>query len=490
MFARLVKIMAIKGRFQQPETIAATNRASLMRQFVDFVVDEQSEKDNIPVQDKEEKRANYDAMMQKIEQLSLKTLEAAQIYTFDKEYAQDILGEESFRRYWPLMKRIEFIDKFIDYESEEFLAEPMHRFQHQIFQEYFAAKELCRLYRKAEERPDRPKMRAAMEMMKYMPEVGQFFAELIEEKSRSEEFYFWQNLVTRNNHEDWVRTYALQVRDKLGEHKAKDALSKLFDAENRRLAQSNHSSPMVHIPGGGFIRGPYVYENEWPVSWVAVDDFNIDRHPVTNRQFKEFLKDHFKQNKSYVDTDYHQTINFDYSKIKATAEEVTIQKGFEDHPVVGVTWHGAQAYCKWKSSLERTEYRLTTEAEWEKAARGFLGRRYPWGNEFAREKCNTYEFGISEPTRIGSFPDGRSPYGCHDIAGNVWEWCQDDFQDDFYEKGTKENPVCIKAESGLKVLRGGSWVESRFNARCANRLRANIVVRNNYIGFRCARTKK
>jgi len=491
MFARLVKIMVIKGRFQQPETIADANRSSLMRQFVNFVVDEQSEKDKIPAQDKEEKRANYDAMMQKIEQLSLKTLEAGQIYTFDKEYAQDILGDESFRRNWPLMKRIEFIDKFFDYESEKPLAEPKHRFQHQIFQEYFAAKELCRLYRKSEGGPDRPEMRAAMENMKYMPEVGQFFAELIEEKSRAEEFYFWQDLVTRNNREDWVRTYALEVRDRLGERKAKDALSKLFDAENRRLAKNDHSSPMVHVPGGGFVRGSYEYAHERPVSWVAVDDFDIDRHPVTNRQFMEFLKDHYKRNKSYKDTDDQQVIDFSSSKIIAMAEEVIIPEGYEDHPVVGATWYGAQAYCKWKSFLKQAEYRLSTEAEWEKAARGSLGRRYPWGNEFAKEKCNTGESGIYDTSKIGSFPDGRSPFDCHDMAGNVWEWSQDDYQSDFYEKGSKENPACTKAEEGTKVVRGGSWTIGRNYARCTFRLRsypAEFGILN--IGFRCARTKK
>jgi len=490
LFACMVKIMAIKGRFQQPETIADANRSSLMRQFIDFVVDEQSEKDRIPAQDKEEKRTNYEVMMQKIEQLSLKTLEVGQIYTFDKEYAQDILGDESFRRNWPLMKRIEFIDKFIDYESKESLAEPKHRFQHQIFQEYFAAIELCRLYRKAEEKPDRPEMRAAMEKMKYMPEVGQFFAELIEEKSRAEEFDFWQDLVTRNNREDWVRTYALQVRDKLGEHKAKDALSKLFDAENRRLAQSNHSSPMVHVPEGGFVRGSYEFEDEWPVSWVAVDNFDIDRHPVTNRQFMEFLKDHHKRNKSYKDTDDQEVIDFEFSKIKAMAEEVIIQEGYEDHPLVGVTWHGAQAYCKWKSSLEQAEFRLPTEAEWEKAARGSLGRRYPWGNEFAGEKCNTSESEIDYTSRIGSFPDGRSPYGCHDMAGNVWEWCQDDYQSDFYEKGSKVNPVCTKAEELVKVLRGGSSILYWDFARCALRNWNIPEYRLNDVGFRCAGTKK
>ena len=133
LFARLVKIMAIKGRFMLSEAPAAASRATLMRQFIDFVVDEQSEKDKIPDQAKEDKLADYREMLKEIEHLSLKTLEDGQIYTFDREYAQDILGK-SFCHHWPRMERIGFINKFFDYESEASLAEPRHRFQHQIFQ--------------------------------------------------------------------------------------------------------------------------------------------------------------------------------------------------------------------------------------------------------------------------------------------------------------------------------------------------------------------
>ena len=200
--------------------------------------------------------------------------------------------------------------------------------------------------------------------------------------------------------------------------------------------------------------------------------------------------DHYKRSKSYQDTAGHELIDFDVSKINEMAEELTIQEGFEDHPVTGVTWHGAQAYCKWKSSLEQVQYRLPTESEWEKAARGSLGRRNPWGNDFAREKCNSRESGIHGATRIGSFPDGRSPYGCHDMVGNVWDWCQDDFQSDFYEKGSKENPVGTNAKTGEKVLRGGWWNYGRDFIRCAYRFKFPPETRVTCIGFRCARTKK
>jgi formylglycine-generating enzyme required for sulfatase activity len=487
LFARLVKIMAIKGRFMPSEAMGAASRATLMRHFVDFVVDEQSEKDKIPDQAKEDKLADYREMLKKIEHLSLKTLEHGQIYTFDREYAQDILGK-SFRHHWPRMERIGFINKFFDYESEASLAEPRHRFQHQIFQEYFAARELYTLCRTCDGGPDRPTMRAVMETMKYMPEVGHFFAELIEEKATADDFVFWQDLVTRDNQENWVRTYALEVRDRLGERKARDALSELLDAEDRELRGDDSSGPMVHIPAGGFVRGSYDYEDEGPVCWVTLDDYEIDRHPVTNAQFIEFLTAHFERMKSYKGSAGEEFIYFDRSKIAETTEVLTIKGAYEDHPVVGVTWYGAQAYCKWKSALEQAEYRLPTETEWEKVARGCLGRRYPWGNEFAKEKCNTVESEKNDTSKTGSFPGGRSPYGCHDMAGNVWEWCQDDYESDFYEKGPKKNPVQTESQEGTKLLRGGSWNYYRSFARCADRNRNSPDNWNNYIGFRCAGT--
>lgn len=487
LFARLVKIMAIKERFMPCEALAVASRATLMRHFVDFVVDEQSEKDKIPDQAKEDKLADYREMLKEVEHLSLKTLEDGQIYTFDREYAQNILGK-SFRHHWPRMERIGFINKFFDYESEASLAEPKHRFQHQIFQEYFAAHGLYTLYRTYDDRPDRPTMRAVMQKMKYMPEVGHFFAELIEEKATADDFVFWQDLVTRDNQEDWVRTYALEVRDRLGERKARDKLSELFDAENRRLAGDDSSGPMVHIPAGGFVRGSYEYESETPVCWVTVDDFSIDRHPVTNAQFIEFLRAHFDRTKSYRDTNRNRIIDFEKSRINETRQGLTIKRAYEGHPVGGVTWHGARTYCKWKSLLEDAEYRLPTEAEWEKAARGCLGRRYPWGNDFAKEKCNVNESGIGDTSKTGSFRDGGSPYCCHDMAGNVWEWCEDYYQSDFYEKGPNKNPVQAKSQKGAKVLRGGSRRYDRDSARCANRFWDYPDRWGFDSGFRCART--
>lgn len=205
----------------------------------------------------------------------------------------------------------------------------------------------------------------------------------------------------------------------------------------------------------------------------------IDRFPVTNLQFCNFLNDSFSEtsdDEELQDDDGHKIIYLGNSKIDLEGKNFRVRKGYSRHPVTRVTWYGAKMYCRYRSrqeALTEDSYRLPTEAEWEKAARGELGRIYPWGNIWMREYCNTRESGKRETTVIEQYIDtSSSPCGAVDMAGNVWEWT-----DGFFEKA-----------SDLRGLRGGSWDYDAAAARCAVRDRLFPSSRGINVGFRCART--
>jgi formylglycine-generating enzyme required for sulfatase activity len=142
-----------------------------------------------------------------------------------------------------------------------------------------------------------------------------------------------------------------------------------------------------------------------------------------------------------------------------------------------VNWHEAQAYCQWLSAVTGRAYRLPTEAEWEKAARGGLpspvdgaqagagggGREYPWGDKFDPSRCNSVEGHIYTTTPVGLYPKGVSPFGLFDASGNVWEWTADWYQ--MYPGGEPSDDFGEK----FKSVRGGSWFNVRNYTRCANR---------------------
>jgi formylglycine-generating enzyme required for sulfatase activity len=155
------------------------------------------------------------------------------------------------------------------------------------------------------------------------------------------------------------------------------------------------------------------------------------------------------------------------------------------HPVVEVSWHDAKDFCAWAAQQLDRIVRLPTEAEWEKAARGVDGRIYPWGNEPPSPLLCNYNRNQGGTTPVGQYsPAGDSPYGCADMSGNVWEWCADWYQADYYKDAPSRNPTGpVGGES--RVLRGGSWYSLVRNVRGADRGWNDPTNSDYNYGFRC-----
>jgi serine/threonine-protein kinase len=211
---------------------------------------------------------------------------------------------------------------------------------------------------------------------------------------------------------------------------------------------------MLLIPAGEFLMGSDLRkdmnadDNEQPQHELYLPGYYIARTPVTNAQYLAFVQDagwrppdHWKKRKP--------------------------PKGKETHPVDHVSWSDAIAYCKWLSEATGKPFRLPTEAEWEKAARGTDGGIYPWGNQWDAERCNNDESGIDDMTPVGKYsPEGDSPYGCADMAGNVREWTSSLYKP--YPYDVADGREDLGAE-GVCVLRGGEFDNGSRGVRCAAR---------------------
>jgi serine/threonine-protein kinase len=246
---------------------------------------------------------------------------------------------------------------------------------------------------------------------------------------------------------------------------------------------------LLYVPAGEFLMGASeddqsAWEDEVPQHTVYLDPFWIDQTEVTNAMYAAFLTDRGNQREGgayWLDADSDDVL------IVQNGDQWQPKDGYADHPVLEVTWYGARAYCDWAGR------RLPSEAEWEKAARGTDGRKRPWGNSMptsGAEGCK-YEWaggtdcGAMGPIPVGSLPLGTSPYNAMDMGGNVREWVQDLYGENYYAISVLDNPKGPSSGS-YRVLRGGGWKYGNAWTRTTKRYSANPITSDNYTGFRCA----
>lgn len=233
------------------------------------------------------------------------------------------------------------------------------------------------------------------------------------------------------------------------------------EAELRELQRILDSHKMALIPSGEFRMGSEDgHPHERPLHPVHLDAYVIDRYEVTNREYKRYLDVTGSPQPEYW-------LGGAYPLGKA------------DHPVAMVSWDDANAFARWAGK------RLPTEAEWEKAARGTDGRSYPWGNEFEQHRVNCGKE-VRDTTPVGSYAEGVSPYGLHDMAGNVAEWVADWYDERYYEQSPPRNPKGPLL--GIyRVIRGGVFNDFPSGVRCTARFPAFHAVRLMNVGFRCVK---
>ena len=259
---------------------------------------------------------------------------------------------------------------------------------------------------------------------------------------------------------------------------------------------------MISIPAGSFDMGtPDNYTgdhnvNQHPQHSVTLSAYTIGKYEVTRGQHIEFMEAGGYGKKAYWSTagwSWKGTRSKPDSWIVTQAwKEGQIFTQTDNHPIVGVTYYEAEAFCNWAGG------HLPTEAQWERAARwtGTHANVYPWGDVWDAEKCNNlddhnsagggYQYWQTSP--VGSYPSGASPSGCQDMAGNVFEWCKDWYVSAYYSQSPANDPQGPAFESGSRgILRGGSWYTVASYFRCATRFFCYPDHYNYDLGFRLAR---
>ena len=313
---------------------------------------------------------------------------------------------------------------------------------------------------------------------------------------------------------DWLREVVLRLLEKTPEERYKDAFAllealteqpkpssppRIVDSTPAAAPPRSSATPIrfdwVTIPAGKFIMGSdkkrdtNAYSDETPQHEVYVPEFQIARVPVTNAQYKAFVDatgyvttaEEKGTALGYVNGKWEWVKGADWRHPRGPKSSI---QGKDHHPVTCISWHDAMAFCKWAG------VRLPTEAEWEKAARGTDGRIWPWGNEQpTKEHCN-FNRNVDDTTPVGKYPKGASPYGCLDMAGNVWEWTSSRWGGTDWAK--PGYPYPYDPDDGRedltvddsRVLRGGSFSDNAASVRCAYRDGCDPDGRDGDRGFR------
>jgi formylglycine-generating enzyme required for sulfatase activity len=234
---------------------------------------------------------------------------------------------------------------------------------------------------------------------------------------------------------------------------------------------------LVRVPAGEFLMGSdpdndeEAHSAEQPQHTLDLPEFYIGKYPVTNAQYAAFVEATDHRRPEHWNTD-------------------GVPSGKEDYPVVSVSWDDAMAFCQWLSRKTGKDFTLPSEAEWEKAARGPLpsevegadGRIYPWGNQSPTADLCNFDMNVGGTTPVGTYsPQGDSPYGCADMAGNVWEWTRSLWRDYPYDSGDGREDLEVGSR---RVVRGGAFSHYSGLVRCASRHDYDPYDRYWHHGFR------
>jgi formylglycine-generating enzyme required for sulfatase activity len=276
---------------------------------------------------------------------------------------------------------------------------------------------------------------------------------------------------------------AYLLEDKPADVKAVEAIARKVYRNEKGYWEADYGDGiiMVYIPAGEFTMGSIEGDDdEKPPHKVYLDGYWMGKTEVTVKQYMKFVNETKKNYPAWLEKGSVYNVetgtSYLYRKLGPALRN-------DNYPIVGISWHDASAYSDWLSKRHGVKFKLPTEAQWEKAARGTDCRKYPWGNQGPNKDSANFAFYIFKTSPAGSFPQGASPYGLLDMAGNVWEWCSDWYDSDYYKNAPKNNPAGPRGGSS-RVVRGGSWYFAAGSLSCFNRFEYRPSNRDSVLGFR------